>query len=363
MGKKYNNKDIGNKINHDYKSCYLRVSHVDFSGGIVISAAASETRLDRPRTDVEPPLPRYRRIAADISSLQAQLAALDTKEVDNQASGGRSEETPSVSTLSARIAFLQTQLGALKSTHPILSESTVTSKGLNSAEEVSNVVHDALKAIKKLSSTAPGEEVSSFAPVTYEVFNLPSATSNAPLNIDTTIEHRIASLEMQLGVKPSSSVSKDLTTRISDIEHKLSLLQDPAAMSNLSARIKLISTEMESVAALSSSKASAVPSVAVDKLLKLAVEADSMATRLPDILVRLCSLKKLHEEGARFSTRFAHVEKLREVIEGLYTRDSQTLSTLACTLTESMNTMNKNVEMLVTRIENIEVKTKVDKSN
>ena len=89
-----------------------------------------------------------------------------------------------------------------------------------------------------------------------------------------------------------------------------------------------------------------ISSSSAEKILKIGLEFQSIAKRLPEIVSRMKLLRSLHEEGALFSQRLKYLESTKKESVATLEHDRDTLRTLQTTWMENMNTIQNNIESL-----------------
>jgi hypothetical protein len=73
---------------------------------------------------------------------------------------------------------------------------------------------------------------------------------------------------------------------------------------------------------------------------------DGVATQLPALVSRLVALRALHEDGARFATQLATLDREQQAITALLRDNSELLATLGGSFKENMATIVANVKLL-----------------
>ncbi|KAI8802927.1 Dynamitin-domain-containing protein [Cladochytrium replicatum] len=332
------------------------------------TAAANGTPSSVPR-------PRGRNLVKYTSALQSQLASLAAQAESTSTSSG----APTAS----------------------LAEAWTASLGYKSSDTLRTLVSE-LKSISSLPPPTSTTTSNSDAPVTYELFFTPPTNRHLHLAKVSDLESRIANLESLIGThlvdsldptaSPSVSIlqaSGSLIAALNSLDQHLALLTNPRHLDSLSNRVKNLTSHLEKLADLrkrsqhltsssSSDPISALPITPsaggggpdylrhhndidlhaaqteterrINHLFATLQRLEPVAAYIPQLLMRLRSLRQLHMEAAVFADGIAEVRDGHAVVREHAKKLVETVARVEVSVQANAETVGRNLESLGKRV-------------
>eukprot|EP00735_Rhodelphis_limneticus_P003376 TRINITY_DN14841_c0_g1::TRINITY_DN14841_c0_g1_i1::g.16198::m.16198 TRINITY_DN14841_c0_g1::TRINITY_DN14841_c0_g1_i1::g.16198 ORF type:complete len:400 (+),score=117.84,sp/Q5FW42/DCTN2_XENTR/27.20/2e-27,Dynamitin/PF04912.9/1.2e-46,GAS/PF13851.1/0.019,GAS/PF13851.1/4.2e+03,AAA_2/PF07724.9/8.7e+03,AAA_2/PF07724.9/0.18,MutS_III/PF05192.13/0.35,Fzo_mitofusin/PF04799.8/4.6,Fzo_mitofusin/PF04799.8/30,HWE_HK/PF07536.9/1.7e+03,HWE_HK/PF07536.9/1.5e+03,HWE_HK/PF07536.9/4.1,HWE_HK/PF07536.9/13,HTH_1/PF00126 len=293
----------------------------------------------------ETPMDRYRRLE---SELQAFLDDIQVAKEDDAKKGEPRQLLPVLESqlrgLKKQLDEASTDLPHLITTHPVPPAATqVSPELLRHLEQLS---------LKSTPGAAGGESGAAPSDVTYELY-----VSREGAGADTgaslaALESRVHALEAMLGESKVGSSGQDLLGTVSDLEKKISSL-DESKINAMVAKAKTVVVQLEEVAKAAEKAAQKDPTVSSQKaqdLLGVLERWDQVAVQVPALSARLQALRRVHDDGLLVA---AHVEGVAHGQHQLQQAlDSQTkiLAAVQASVVENSTIVQENMRTMEQRL-------------
>eukprot|EP00933_Yihiella_yeosuensis_P027356 TRINITY_DN2123_c0_g1_i1.p1 TRINITY_DN2123_c0_g1~~TRINITY_DN2123_c0_g1_i1.p1 ORF type:complete len:470 (+),score=94.50 TRINITY_DN2123_c0_g1_i1:1292-2701(+) len=190
--------------------------------------------------------------------------------------------------------------------------------------------------------------------ITYEINYAPSTASIANSSKIASMESSISDIEKQLGVLQSSFPYPDLHTAVTQLQKRVSLL-DNQKLDSISKGVDKVMREIEQVLA----KKAELEGIGnsdkdldrkVSELYDFCHKWNATAASLPAIVTRLQSLQALHQQSASFASRLAALELQQDELNKLLQTTSASVKELGAGLHENMSIVRENMRTLEEKI-------------
>jgi len=185
--------------------------------------------------------------------------------------------------------------------------------------------------------------------VTYELYYTPDQHKYVQLNRLVDLEKRVEQVEEVVGVPPVAGsgtappTSAPLASMVGELRDKVALLDGPR-LEALLQKMKALTPQLETAAR--GADRTAGQDKKINDVYEMMNRWDAVATQLPALVSRLVALRALHEDGTRFATSLATLDREQQAITALLRDNSDLLSTLNGSFKENMATITANVKLL-----------------
>jgi hypothetical protein len=185
--------------------------------------------------------------------------------------------------------------------------------------------------------------------VTYEVYSSTSQSKTSSGASDAVLEERIARLEGVLGsgVLATGTSGRSIAEEVKTMAAQVSLL-DPERIHAIHRRAQAVTVDLDAIARHPAAT-TAERDRRIDELYNQFKAAEPLLQQLPVIIERLWALRTLHEEGARFATRIAQIEKDQARIAALLADNTTLQSKLDQSFKDNSEAVAANIKILSDR--------------
>ncbi|CEM10075.1 unnamed protein product [Vitrella brassicaformis CCMP3155] len=316
--------------------------------------------------DFETPLQRTQRLQAEVSEL--------LEYVTNEINLGRGNELRALfegagdpAAIKEELKTLEGQLSTLLNDEKVKAEligSSDPSYKLPAGEaDLFNSVMQQLSALKTTSAATADKDKEKKkdgeSRMVYEVYYDPNERPLVETSKLIGLESRLSELEKQIGVEAQSQLPfPDVQSGIYDLNERLSLL-DANKLDAIGRRTQALMSELEMVLRKKAEITSAALTDDDQKVQELFLMSQrwKIATAgLPYIVVRLKSLKALHQHSGSFATRISVLESNQTELQKQLDATSAALTTVSKSLQDSLKTFTENIDKMHTRIAELQKK-------
>jgi len=163
------------------------------------------------------------------------------------------------------------------------------------------------------------------------------------------VEAKVAEVEKHLGIPGSVCPFPDLQSGISHLQGRLALL-DGAKIDAISRRVQMVMGDLEQVLKKKEEFMNKDADQKAAELFEMCHRWNAAASALPAVIVRLQSLKALHQHSGSFAARLVVLEQQQEELAKLLETTNAAVHALQKGMQENMLTMKDNLKQLEERM-------------
>lgn len=351
-----------NEVHDKFNFKTLNSEYTDFSDTITnrrkvgyrVESDAYELSYDM----VETPIQRFKRLEKELKELKEDINEINQSESPDSAAKLLNYNPVE---LSQQVELLQKQINSLY----LESIGAKVDVSKTETKVKKQLLIDHLNESKKYLNSAKdasNKQASTESSIVFKLFKDLEAEDLAKANKISELNERIANLEKAFGAGSTSFDERQLNVLCSNVENKsimglvenlnskMSLL-DNSALEQVEHRLQIVNQRLTQLNEKKNLFEDQEKLNRINELYQMVVKWKDASSSVPSIVERLAALNDLHQKAFQFPAILNRLDTEQQSIDKKLTTSSDLLVQLKQNFESNLNSINKNFEVLMSRID------------